>query len=163
MLRHPVLRSYSQWLYQWRLGTEHLSFGDALLAESSRLGSAEAELAADQHLVRFNHIHYSYALQSRYSALLSRWYQVFPPDQILVLVLEDLLGEEGAAAWARLCRHAGLEPAPVPAFQKWESIEWPLSPPAVLHSAEATLLRATLEDDVRSLRKLLNRGQLWPD
>jgi hypothetical protein len=40
MLRHPVLRSYSQWLYQWRLGTEHLSFGDALLAESSRLGSA---------------------------------------------------------------------------------------------------------------------------
>ena len=163
LLRHPVLRAYSHWLREWRLGTESLAFPEALEAEPDRMANSEADLAANELAIRFNHIHYSYLHQSRYWTHLSRWYHAFPAEQILVLALGEVR-QEVQAVWDRLCGHAGVSIGrEAPAFPHTESLVWPISRRAVIRSAAGRAVREALGREMQALGRLVNLDLLGKD
>ena len=160
VLRHPVLRAFSHWLHAWRLGIESLPFDEAITVEEARLSGLEARLGAEENAVSFDHIHYSYTLQSRYGRHLERWYQVFPRDQILVLFLDELV-QDYATQWERLCRHAGVEAVETSSYPLAGALAWPLSREEVLESRGARLLRTSLEGEIDLLEQVLHRAVPW--
>jgi Sulfotransferase domain len=100
LLRDPVDRAYSHYQHERDLGTETLTFEEALDAEGDRL-------AAGSTYDWFMHQHYSYCARGRYLEQLERWLVVFERGQLLVVRSEDLFADpEGVVN--RILRHAGL-------------------------------------------------------
>lgn len=90
VLRDPVDRAYSQYQMQLRWGYESLSFEGALDREEAEL---EAELAKfydnpPVYSTLANRI--SYVARGRYAEQLERWLTLFPHEQLLVLLTEEL-------------------------------------------------------------------------
>jgi hypothetical protein len=104
MLRDPVERAYSHYQMMRRSQREELSFEDALEAEAGRLASeAEVELEAGTTRFRigtgerrkhYHHRHHSYFARGLYADQLERWLAHFPPEQLLVLGVEDLASRQ---------------------------------------------------------------------
>ncbi|MEO8453437.1 MAG: sulfotransferase, partial [Gemmatimonadota bacterium] len=162
VLRDPVTRAFSHWLNEWRMGAEALPFGEALGAESTRLGNAEQRLAADETAVSFAHAHYAYALGGRYHQQLAPWYSHFPAGQMMVLVYEELVADP-AEAWKELRTFLGLEPLPAPELPREESLRWPVSCHKLLRTPEARSLRSSLASDVAAIEEMLGREMGWPN
>lgn len=160
LLRDPVSRAYSHWLHSWRLGVEPLDFDRAIEAEASRLGHSEEELARDESAVRFNHIHYSYALQSRYATHLRRWMSALSREQFLLLTLNEL-ESDAEDSWQRITAHAGIRASAVPELPKAQSLVWPLSIHAVETTRGAMLIREHARADALALQELLQRPLPW--
>ena len=76
VLRHPVERAYSHYLMLVRDGHEPLSFEEALAAEPARI-------AANSYWGRYRDHGY-------YHRHLSRYFRVFPREQIRIYLYEDL-------------------------------------------------------------------------
>lgn len=75
LLRDPVSRAYSNHLHEILKGhTPHRNFEDAILENPT------------------------YVDQGRYHTHLKRWFDVFGPDQILVLIAEEISADPAAAA-----------------------------------------------------------------
>lgn len=91
VLRDPVERTYSNHLHEVR--KRHIP------PETS------FEVALDANP--------AYVLQSRYRENLSRWSEVFAPEQILVLLAEEI-GSDPLASFRSVCRHLGLPDTPEP-------------------------------------------------
>jgi hypothetical protein len=83
ILRNPIRRAYSHWNMERSLGTEQLSFWDALLHEKER----SREGLPHQHRV------YSYIDRGFYTEQLRRLWAYFPQEQTLILRTEDLKTE----------------------------------------------------------------------
>ncbi|MDP9227177.1 MAG: sulfotransferase domain-containing protein [Actinomycetota bacterium] len=90
ILRDPVDRAYSH--YQMEVGNdlEHLSFEEAIEAESARLDGEAERLLADDEYWSAAHCHYSYLARGVYADQLLRWRAFFPLEQMLILRAEDL-------------------------------------------------------------------------
>ena len=95
ILRDPVERAYSQWRLERRRGTEPLSFEDALDREASEL-TLELELLLETSGYRDAPFSTSYVARGRYAEQLDRWFELFPREQVLVLLSEDLLTDPAA-------------------------------------------------------------------
>lgn len=79
-LRNPIQRAYSAFWYARRMGWEYLeSFDEALEADLDRFG--------DDWIKRRN---CSYLERSRYAEHLKKIYQIFPGEQVQVLLTEDM-------------------------------------------------------------------------
>lgn len=91
LVRDPVDRAYSHYWHNRRLGTERLSFEDALAQEPSRIGSYLqkgqylADLPTPKSFLRF-----SYVERGRYATQLERWLQLIEPTRLLVMKSEQL-------------------------------------------------------------------------
>ena len=92
ILRDPVERAYSQWRLERRRGTEPLSFEDALDREASEL-PRELELLRETSGYRDVPFSTSFVARGRYAEQLERWLELFPRQQVLVLLSEDLLAD----------------------------------------------------------------------
>ena len=81
ILRNPVERAWSHYLFSARWGPETLSFEKALQREDARLsrGGREAE------------IFYSYFHRGRYALFLNEYAKRFSKEQMIVVLLEDLI------------------------------------------------------------------------
>lgn len=93
ILRDPVDRAYSQYNMSLREGYENLSFEEAVDAEEDRL---QAELRRVEQDRRYNSLPlgtWSYLLRSRYAEHLTRWLDVFPHEQFLLLRAEDMFAD----------------------------------------------------------------------
>lgn len=93
LLRDPVDRAYSHFNHERRIGAEQLSFEQALDAEDERLATNHSSPMRWKKSQQFNHRHFSYATRGRYVEQLDRWFTLFEPRQILVLLTEELVGE----------------------------------------------------------------------
>lgn len=91
MLRHPVERAYSHYWHMCALGLERRPF-DAVIADP------DAEAA------------YGYVARGRYAEQLRRLYSRFPPEQVRVILLDDLEGDP-ATVMGGVCRYLGIDPA----------------------------------------------------
>ena len=89
ILRDPVERAHSHWRLERRRGTETLSFEDALDREESELvGELERLLATSGYVdAPFST---SYVARGRYAEQLERWLELFPREQLLVLLTKNL-------------------------------------------------------------------------
>jgi Sulfotransferase domain len=89
-LRNPIDRAYSHYQMNYQLGVETLpTFEQAVAAEEDRLAGEERRILQDDEYPLFTHMHLSYLAQGIYADMLSRWFDVFPREQILVINSEE--------------------------------------------------------------------------
>jgi hypothetical protein len=110
LLRNPVDRAHSHHNHEQALGYEKLDFVTALAQEPERLAAEERRVAEDPDYDSFAHQHYSYLARGLYAEQLKRWYDRFPPDQILTLASEDFFTDPQATldrvqTWLGLAPH----------------------------------------------------------
>jgi len=98
ILRNPVDRAYSHYWHNIQKGRETLSFEAALRREPSRI-------AKDFE----NRRHFSYIDRGRYAQQLERYLRLFPFEQLLVLLSEDMK-RNPVAAINDCCDFLNVEP-----------------------------------------------------
>jgi hypothetical protein len=103
LLRDPADRAYSAWLHLVRDGHEALSFSDALLEEPARI---QRGLDAAWHYRAFGF----------YFEKLKPYYALFPREQILVLLQEDLM-QHPERSMKAVYRFLGVTDSYVPRFE----------------------------------------------
>ncbi|MEM7453547.1 MAG: sulfotransferase [Planctomycetota bacterium] len=81
ILRNPVERALSQFFYETRIGHESLQVMDAFSAEEKRLEPAWR----DRNYKTSEFIHNSYLARGIYYQQISRFLDVFPREQLLIL------------------------------------------------------------------------------
>jgi hypothetical protein len=95
ILRDPVARAHSAWLYLRGQGREHLQeFADALDAEPSRRQAGFGPM-------------WWYVAASRYQVGLREFYEHFPSSSVLVLTTEELRADPRGVL-GRVCGHLGV-------------------------------------------------------
>jgi len=89
LLRNPIDRAYSHYSRNVRRNVESLSFEEAIENEEERLnGEYEKSLRDERYYSRKLHA-FSYLSQGRYYEQLTKWYEMFPKDQFLILKSES--------------------------------------------------------------------------
>jgi hypothetical protein len=107
-LRDPVDRSYSQYHYFRRRGSEPLeTFEEAIAAEPERLSGEEEREIANPHFHSWRVYRWGYLRTSRYAEHLERWLQVFPREQFLFLRFDDVIRDPNRAL-EQIYEHLGL-------------------------------------------------------
>lgn len=96
ILRNPAHRAYSNWLQHVQYGRESLSFGDALDAEEERIGLGWAWW-------------WHYTKRGFYSEQLEPFLEIFPRDQVLI-VLHDELRRDPQALVEKVCGFLEIDP-----------------------------------------------------
>jgi hypothetical protein len=105
ILRHPVERAYSQYLFLRHEGAEPLAtFEAAWAAEEERIAGGWRPAT-------------HYRARGFYGRALGHWLDVFPREQLLVLFHEDWLGRPEHTL-GLVCRHLGIEPLVRPAIRR---------------------------------------------
>jgi hypothetical protein len=108
VLRNPVDRAFSSYQHLIRDGLEPLAFGAALDAEPRRIAENYAFL-------------YRYTDLGFYTRQLDRYAELFPPEQMLVVVYDDLRSDHEA-----FCRQVfsflGVDESFVPAFSEEHNV-----------------------------------------
>lgn len=101
MLRDPVARAYSNYLWTKSNGLEHLPFAEAIELEGRRpnpLGPERAYARPHDYLCRGN-----------YAPMIRRYIEVFGRDRIGLYLYEDI-GQAATALLARVQRFIGVDP-----------------------------------------------------
>lgn len=94
LTRDPVERAYSHYLHNRRLGTERLSFEDALMSESDRIDAHMKRLAnGSEEPAPKAFLRYSYVERGRYASHLERWFRLVDRNRVLILRSEDFYAE----------------------------------------------------------------------
>jgi hypothetical protein len=105
ILRHPVERAYSNYLFSRAHGFESESFEDAVQLEAERL-LAGAPAGASTHPQ-------AYCWRGLYADRLAPFREQFAPDRPLTLCCEDLTANP-SALFASLFRFIGVRDMPLP-------------------------------------------------
>jgi hypothetical protein len=107
-LRDPADRSYSQYHYFRRRGSEPLeTFEEAISSEEGRLRGEEAREICDPRYHSWRVYRWGYLRTSRYAEHLERWLEVFPREQFLFLKFEDVVADPERAL-EQIHEHLGL-------------------------------------------------------
>jgi hypothetical protein len=110
LLRDPVDRAYSHYVYEVKHGRETLPLFEAALdAEPSRLSGELEKMLSDPAYFSFEHGHHAYQARGIYVDQIMSWRQFFPAAQMLVLTSEELF-EDPPAAYGRVLAFLGLPP-----------------------------------------------------
>jgi hypothetical protein len=117
VLRDPVDRAYSQYQMQLRWGYEHTSFEEALDREEAELERELAKLYNDPPVYSTLGNRISYVARGRYAEQLERWLRLFPREQLLVLLTEELSADPEDV----MARVAGFLEIP-----EWRAESYPL-------------------------------------
>ena len=143
VLRDPIARAVSHYRHNVALGTERLSFADAIAAEADRTAAELQRMHDEPGYESVAVQRYSYVGRGRYAEQLERWFSAFPPERFLLLRTEDLQ-RDTAEVVRRTLEFLGLRP--------WESIPFERlshrSRPRPTGVAAATLRR--LEHEFRA-------------
>jgi hypothetical protein len=155
ILRDPVDRAFSHYQHEVALGREPLSFEDALAREHERTaGEVERMLADPRH---FSHAWWNWTYRARglYAEQLERWHAVFPPEQLLVLLNEEL-DEAPAETYARLLEFVGAPPHELGSYPRVFSRDYQPMRPETRRELEAYYAAPN-----RRLSELLGRELAW--
>ncbi|UCD30635.1 MAG: sulfotransferase domain-containing protein [Planctomycetota bacterium] len=118
VLRNPVDRAYSHYAGEFEPGYETIdSFEEAIDREEERLEGEYEKLVEDGNYYSYNHHHYSYLTRGIYADQLTRWFEYFPREQILILSSEDLRTDT-SGVFKAVQDFLGLPHWEPPAFKK---------------------------------------------
>ncbi len=109
VLREPVARAWSQFRRETDTGHEHLSFGEALAAESTRLAGEHERLLSQPGYESFAHRHHSYRARGHYAEQLGGLHALFGPRQVLVVQSEAMFSDPNREL-ARVWSFIGVDP-----------------------------------------------------
>lgn len=121
LLRNPIDRAYSHYLYAVRAGRETLSFETAVKLQMAERSCFEQQDVLDdpKHHQRVFH-RYGYLSKSMYVNNLKRWFDTFPAEQILVLKSEDLYADSEAVV-AKTLAFLELPPWTLEKYEKYNA------------------------------------------
>jgi hypothetical protein len=103
MLREPVARAYSNWLWSTRNGLETLSFAEAVAAEGSR----PSPFGPDRPHVR----PYDYLTRARYGSFAEAWISAIGRERIAFFAFEKAIAEPESFV-DELQATVGVDPLP---------------------------------------------------
>ena len=93
ILRDPVKRAISHYFHEIRNKRESLPIMEALQKEEERTATEIQKMYKDPNYRSFAHQHFSYKFRGIYVDQLSRYLQLFPSNQLLILKAEELFSE----------------------------------------------------------------------
>lgn len=96
MLRNPIDRAYSHYLYEVRLGNETAPFAEAVAREAERVRTTPGEL---QPAGTYDpaHQHFSYLSRGVYVQQLRTWERHFARSQMMIIISEAFFAQPGQA------------------------------------------------------------------
>ena len=109
LLRNPIDRAYSQYQHHLRIGGEHLSFEDALRAESERLDGEVDKMLADGSYLSASHRIFSYLARGIYADQLTNWLNYFPKSQLMIVQSEEFF-RQPANVFRQVLEYLDLPP-----------------------------------------------------
>ena len=155
LVRNPVDRAYSQYQHAVALGRELLSFEDALAAEDERTRGEVDRLVADPRAFSGAWWDHTYVARGRYAEQLERWLRVFPREQLLVVVTEEL-GAAPGETYAASLGFLGSAPYTLAQYPRVFDRDYaPMAP------GTRAALAATFAEPNRRLEELLGRSFGW--
>jgi hypothetical protein len=156
LLRDPVARTLSAYQHQVRRGREPLSFEDALAQEGERLEPEIARLACDPDYKSVVHRNLAYKARGVYADQISRWLDVFPREQLLVIRSEDFF-EDTTATLTQVLDYLDLPHWTPPGYRRFNAAEYDeMAPVTRRHLIEYFAPRN------QRLYDLLGRDFGWP-
>jgi len=155
LLRNPVDRAFSHYQHEVALGREQLSFEEALAGEGERMRGEVERMLEDPRYFSHAWWNYTYAARGRYAEQLERWFAVFPRDQLLVL-LTDELASDTAGTYGRTLDFLGVEERGLESYPRIFEREYGEMDPAT----RARLTEEFAEPN-RRLAELLGRHLPW--
>jgi hypothetical protein len=108
LLRDPVDRAFSHYQHEVSLGREPLSFEEALDREEERMSGEVERMIREPSYFSHAWWNYTYAARGLYAEQLERWFAVFPREQLLVLVSEEML-DDPAETYPRVLDFLGAD------------------------------------------------------
>lgn len=117
LLRNPIDRAYSHFQHERARGVETFSFEEAISREEDRLAGEVERMCSDPGYQSFNHQHFSYLARGRYIEQLETLFSLFPREQILVLLSEQLFSDPAGTHSAAL-RFLGIPPQSLPGYAR---------------------------------------------
>lgn len=155
LLRNPVDRAFSHYQHEVALGRESLSFEDALEREEERLSGEVERLTADPAYFSHPWWNHTYTSRGLYAEQLERWLAVFPREQLLVL-LTDELAEDPGGTYRRVLDFVGVAPHELGSYPRIFAREYEQMQPATREHLEARFAGPN-----RRLVDLLGRDLGW--
>jgi Sulfotransferase family len=153
-LRDPVERAFSHYKERRTNGTEPLTFPEAIDAEPERLAGEEQRIIADGSL-SFAHRHMSYVDQGRYAPMLTRWFDAFGRDRVLVEISEEMYDDPQASV-DRVGERLGL-----PRRELRHPEPYNAEPDRSFDPDLRRRLARMLEPDIAAVEELLGRSLPW--
>ena len=120
LLRDPVERAYSHYLYEVRKEREKRPFEQAIRDEKEIVSDETNKILTDGNHISSIHQRFSYLSRGEYEGQLKRWNNFFPRDKILVLSSEDLF-RDPRQAMITVFRFLGLSPKMPLEFERFGS------------------------------------------
>jgi hypothetical protein len=155
LLRNPVERAYSHYHLNVRQGKEPLSFEEAIEREPERLRGEWERLCADETCWSDAHYQWGYLDRGLYADRLLEWRKHFAPEQMLVILSEEMYADP-AAALDRVNAFVGLPPWRPADFKAFNQKPYPGVAPETRRK-----LAAFFEPHNQRLRELLGRDLGW--
>jgi hypothetical protein len=155
VLRNPAERAFSHYQHEVALGREPLGFDEALAQEDERMEGELERMTRDPSYFSYPWWNYTYASRGRYAEQLERWFSVFPRNQLLV-VLSDDLAADTAGTYGRVQDFLGVERHELESFPRIFERRYEQMSPA----ARAALEQQFGEEN-RRLAELLGRELPW--
>lgn len=155
VLRNPIDRAFSHYQHEVALGREALSFEEALDAEDERMRGELDRMARDPAYFSHAWWNYTYVTRGEYAEQLERWFRVFPREQILVLISEELL-DNPAETYAHTLEFLGVAPHELTSFPRIFARDYSAMTPTTRER-----LKQVFAEPNRKLAELLGRDLPW--
>lgn len=102
LIREPVGRAYSNWLWSRQNGLEDLPFAQAVAVEGKRPSPLPPERAYARP--------FDYLTRNDYHGFARRWLDALGPERVRFWLYEDLTGDRGAEQLTQIQEFIGVEP-----------------------------------------------------
>lgn len=154
ILREPLDRAISHHNHEVRREFETLGLEEAFGAEESRLAGEVDKLLADPTYISKPHIHHAYLSRGKYAEQITRYFDLFGRDQVLVLD-SSAMSENAEATVRRATDFLGLPALTGVDYPRYNKREYDPVDPGVRER-----WGAVFEDSNAQLRELLPAGTL---
>jgi hypothetical protein len=148
VLREPVARAYSNWLWSRKNGLEDLPFEAAIEQEGNqrptRLPDWQAAYARP----------HDYLTRSDYARFARRWLDALGPDRVRFVLYEELVGPRGDEVLDGLQRFVGVEPQALTPPDERSTAAYDTGPP--IDAQLAARLRERMRERAEDFARLTN-------
>jgi hypothetical protein len=155
ILRDPTDRAFSHYQHEVALGREPLPFEDALAQEEERTRGEVERMLADPRYFSHAWWNWTYRARGLYAEQLERFFAVFPREQVLVLLNEEL-DAAPVETYARVLEFLGAPPHELEAYPRVFSREYEAMAPETRRQLDAFYAAPN-----RRLSELLGRELAW--
>ena len=157
LLRNPIDRAFSHYNHEVRMGTETLSFEEAIKHEKSRLQGEREKILTKANYRSYAYQHFSYLNRGIYISQVLYWLNFFPIDQLHVVCSEDFF-EYPESVLKDITKFLGVPPFKLKRYRQYNQAKYKKMD-SLLRKKLATYFKSYNEH----LYTFLGRSYRWED